>query len=125
MRFGFRECECARVIDEGLIVRKIAQIEIVYSNSMSEAFNRSLKHNHLFLKELSSLQVLEKHVDFYAQQHNEVIPHFALKGATPEEVYLGQWKHLIQDSIPKEIIEAQKSRIEYHRNLKPCGICTN
>jgi hypothetical protein len=92
---------------------------------MIEAFFRSLKHNFLFLLPLSSVGVVKRHVDFYCQQHNDVIPHSAFKGATPQEVYLGKWNSIVEKSIPHELELARIKRIEYHHSLERCSICNH
>ncbi|NLH51010.1 MAG: DDE-type integrase/transposase/recombinase [Myxococcales bacterium] len=114
-----------KLIENKYITRVIAQIDIDFSNSIVEAFFRSFKHGYLFLQDLASYAFLEKHGDFYIQQHNEVMPHSAFKGATPEEVYRGQWNELIEKAIPLELANARKKRIEYHQNLDRCSICSN
>jgi transposase InsO family protein len=111
--------------EKGWIDRILAQIEIDSSNSMIEAFFRSMKHNFLFLMSLCSIDVLIKYVDFYCRQHNEVIPHAAFKGATPQEVYLGEWNGIIERAIPVEMAAARANRIEYNRSLERCSICSN
>ena len=113
------------LITSGDITRIIAQIDIDFSNSMVEALFRSLKHGHLFLQDLFSIDVLEKHGSFYFQQHNEVMPHAAFKGATPEEVYLGKWNVMIEKAIPSELAAARKRRLEHNRSLERCSVCAN
>jgi putative transposase len=107
------------------INRLTAQIEIDFSNSMIETFFRSLKHNYLFLQALCSIDVLTNHVDYYCGQHNKVIPHSAFRGATPEEVYLGEWRGIVERAIPIEMEAARKMRIEFNRGLERCSICSN
>ncbi len=68
--------------DEGLR-RTLAQVDVTFSNSMIEAFWRSLKHSWLYLHSLESVESLRRLVDFYVRQHNEVMPHAAFEGQTP------------------------------------------
>ncbi len=69
--------------------RVLAQIDVTYSNSMIEAFWRSLKNSWLYLHGLESESGLRRLIAFYVQAHNEVMPHSAFSGQTPDEVYFG------------------------------------
>ncbi len=111
------------LIEQGRIVREIAQLEIDYSNSLVEAFFRSAKNNYFYLQGLSGIEVLGNHAGFYIQEHNEVMPHSAFKGATPEEVYLGGWAGLVESSLIREQAGARSRRIVHHRGLAACGPC--
>ncbi len=68
------------LIEQGRIVREIAQLEIDYSNSLVEAFFRSAKNNYFYLQGLSGIEVLGNHAGFYIREHNEVMPHSAFRG---------------------------------------------
>jgi len=65
--------------DEGLSGSP-AQVDITFSNSMIEAFWRSLKHSWLYLHFLESIESLRRLVGFYVKQHNEVISHADFEG---------------------------------------------
>ena len=75
----------------------LAKVEVAYSDSMIEAFGRSLKHGWLFLNRLDTFAAVERLVEFYVRQHNSVMPHAAFNGSTPDEVYFGTDKHLSSD----------------------------
>jgi putative transposase len=88
---------------------------------MIEAFWRSLKHSSLYLHSLDNLAALRRLVDFYVDQHNEVMPHAAFEGQTPDEIFFG-----IGDGVPKKLANARKAARE--RRLKEnrsaaCGAC--
>jgi len=70
--------------------RVLAQVDVIFSNSLIEAWWRSLKHQWLYLHQLDSLATVCRLVSFYVQQHNEVMPHSAFNGLTPDEVYFGR-----------------------------------
>ncbi len=70
--------------------RVLAQIDVTYSNSMIEAFWRSLKNSWLYLHGLESESGLRRLIAFYVQAHNEVMPHSAFNGQTPDEVFFGR-----------------------------------
>ncbi|MFH0901772.1 MAG: integrase core domain-containing protein, partial [Pseudomonadota bacterium] len=80
-------------VDEWLntsaLQRVLAQVEIEFSNSIIEAFWRSLRHGWLYLNSLDSFATPRKLVEFYIEQHNTVMPHSAFRGQTPDEVYCG------------------------------------
>ena len=65
----------------------IAQIDINFSNSMVESFFNRLKNSHLYFKTLDSLEQVQREVDFFISEHNNVIPLQALDGATPYEIF--------------------------------------
>src|SRR5512145_478561 len=103
------------------VVRLLAQVEVAWSNSMIEAWFRSLKHNWLFLHSLGSLGAVERLVAFYVQQHNEVMPNAALGGRTPDEVFRGEAADLAERLREKHQV-AIAERIEANRKLE-CGDC--
>ena len=81
------------------------------TNSMIEALFRSAKHNYLYMQSLTTIEVLEKHVDFYFKEHNDEIPHNAFMGSTPKEMYLGKWKAEQTDKLKKQQTDAREKRI--------------
>jgi len=105
-----------------LITLTVAQIEVIFSNSIIEALFRSAKHNHLFQQRLESVDSVNTHSAFYFSEHNEFIPHNAFDGATPHEVYTGKWNA----SCVAEILELGELRIEarrVHNTTIHCAIC--
>jgi hypothetical protein len=51
---------------------------------------------------------VEQLVRFYVEQHNGVIPHSALNGLTPDEVYFGKG-----EGTPEQLAQARsKARME-------------
>ena len=78
--------EVDALIDSGVITRILALVEVTYSNSVIEAYWRSLKHQWLFLNSLDNLNAVEKLVAFHVDEHNEVMPHSAFRGQTPDEM---------------------------------------
>jgi transposase InsO family protein len=101
--------------------RVLAQVEITFSNSMIEAFWRSLKHSWLYLHSLDSFAALRRLIEFYVTAHNEVMPHSAFQGQTPDEVFFG-----IGDEVTKRLSEARESargkRMEANRAVR-CSVC--
>ena len=69
--------------------RVLAQVEVAFSNSMIEAFWRSLKHQWLYLNSLDSIERLRTLVAFFIEKYNTQMPHPAFSGQTPDEMYFG------------------------------------
>jgi transposase InsO family protein len=69
--------------------RILAQVEVAFSNSLIEAYWRSLKHQWLFLNTLDSMARVRALVEFYVDEHNTKMPHPAFSGQTPDEMFFG------------------------------------
>ncbi len=81
---------------EGEGLRRIlAQADVTFSTSMIEAFWRSLKHGWLYMHALDSFAALRHLIGFYVKAHNEVMPHAAFDGRTPDEMYLGMGDEVV------------------------------
>lgn len=114
-----------RAVDEliasGPLRRVLAQVDVRFSNSMIEAWWRSLKHQWLYLNPLESPQVVRRFVAFYVDSHNGEMPHSAFKGQTPDEMYFGTGAN-----VPKRLATmrtaARHSRLEVNRHLE-CEAC--
>ena len=72
-----------------MLNRVLAQVEVAFSNSMIEAFWRSLKHQWLYLNSLDSIERLRTLVAFFIEEYNTQMPHPAFSGQTPDEMYFG------------------------------------
>lgn len=109
------------LISSGLLKRVLAMTEIRFSNSMIEAWWRTLKHQWLFLHTLDSVEKVRRLVEFYVAEHNGRLPHSAFRGQTPEEMYFGRG-----DDIPDELDAGKKAarqkRLEANRVLA-CAVC--
>ncbi len=99
-----------------------AQLDVRFSNSMIEAFFRSLKHQHLHYRMLKDLSTLKSEAEFYLREHNERIPHSALDGATPLESYTGAWTEVDRMQLCEERKRAITERLQVNRSLR-CGQC--
>ena len=111
------------LVKSDLISRIIAQIDVVFSNSLIESFFNQLKNRYLYYEDISSPKKLQKCVDFYVQQQNEVIPMMALNGLTPIEVYnlgfIPEKEPLVEKAMVKEAV---RRRIDYRMALN-CQAC--
>jgi transposase InsO family protein len=103
--------------------RVLAQIDVTYSNSMIEAFWRSLKHSWLYLHGLETESELRRLIAFYVQAHNELMPHSAFNGQTPDEIYFGTG-----DAVASELTtgraRARAARMDRNREAR-CGVCVS
>ena len=109
------------LLNLGRLRRVLAQVEVAFSNSLIEAWWRSLKHNHLFLRHLDSFTTLQRLVAFYVDEHNTKMPHSAWGGQTPDEIYFGRGAD-VPDELAAARTRARKQRMETNRNLA-CGDC--
>jgi transposase InsO family protein len=110
------------LVDAGRIIRTIAQIDVEFSNSMIEALFRSLKHRWLFILSLTTFEAVCRAVDEYITDHNNRIPHYALGGAVPLEVFSGTWTEESRARLSQLSTTAVAQRIEFNRNQR-CGLC--
>jgi putative transposase len=101
--------------------RVLAQVEVTFSNSLIEAFWRSLKSNWIYINHLDSFAALERLVAFYVSEYNTVLPHAAFHGQTPDEIYFGRGDH-----VPAQLAKARRlardARLQSNRGLS-CEEC--
>jgi putative transposase len=113
--------DVAPLFDGSALHRVIAQIDVSFSNSMIEAWWRSLKHRWLYLHPLDNIATVRRLVEFYVTEHNERIPHAAFEGQTPDEIYFGRGAH-----IPGELAagrrDARRDRVACNR-AAACSAC--
>jgi hypothetical protein len=95
------------LLDGEDLSRVLAQVEVTFSNSMIEAFWRSLKHSWLYLHSLDSFSALRRLVEFYVTAHNEVMPHSTFDGQTPNEMFFGS-----SDEVAQNLLAARRSARE-------------
>jgi len=74
-----------------------------------------------FLNNLDSLAAVVRLVEFYVTQHNCVLPHAALCGRTPDEVYFGTATE-VADQLKEARAKAREARIEANRT-RSCQEC--
>jgi putative transposase len=106
----------------GVLRRLLAMTELKFSNSMIEAWWRSLKHQWLFLHARDNVATVRRLVGFYVDEHNSVLPHAACRGQTPDEMYFGAG-----DAIPAELAAradaARRARLQANRSMT-CERCS-
>jgi putative transposase len=103
------------------LTRVLAQVEITFSNSMIEAFWRSLKHSWLYLHPLDNTAALRRLIGFYVTAHNEVMPHSAFHGQTPNEMFFGIGDEVITKlTVARNM--ARDKRMKENRTVG-CSVC--
>lgn len=110
-----------QLIKSGLLKRVLAQTEIRFSNSMIEAWWRSLKHSWLFLHQLDSAAKVRSLVGFYVGEHNGRIPHSAFRGQTPDEMHFAKGD-AVPDQLAAARAAARRARLAANR-AKSCAVC--
>ncbi len=109
------------LIQSGVLRRVIALTELRFSNSMIEAWWRTLKHQWLYLNSLDSLSTLRRLVAFYVDEHNTRLPRSAFRGQTPDGMYYRRGDH-----VPRELEQARnaarKARLDLNRRTH-CVVC--
>jgi len=109
------------LITTGVLRRVLAFTELQFSNSMIEAWWRSLKHQWLFLHSLDSVATVRRLVAFYVEEHNRVLPHSACRGQTPDEMYFGTGEAVPAD-LTARAAAARRARVEANR-MATCEAC--
>jgi len=109
------------LIHTGVLRRVLAFTELKFSNSMIEAWWRSLKHQWLFLHSLDSVTTVRRLVAFYVDEHNRVLPHSAFRGQTPDEMYLGTGATVPAD-LRARAAAARRARVKANRSAL-CETC--
>jgi len=104
------------------IKRMIARVDIHFSNSMVESLFRMLKSNFLKTETLRSLYDVERKIEFFFVEHNEVIPRYQLEGATPLEKFLNTWNNVDLQKLREGMIKAAEKRIQDYKEFS-CGAC--
>ena len=106
------------LINAGVLRRLLAFTELKFSNSMIEAWWRSLKHQWLFLHSLDSVTTVRRLVEFYVHEHNSMLPHSAFRGQTPDEMYLGTG-----DAVPADLASRAKAARRSRREANRSAFC--
>ena len=101
--------------------RVLAQIDVSFSNSMIEAWWRSLKHQWLFLHSLDNIATVRRLVEFYVSEHNETIPHSAFNGQTPDEMYFGNGAQ-VESALMERRQIARRARLNANQQ-RACSTC--
>ena len=110
------------LVESGTLRRILAQVDVLFSNSMIEAWWRMLKHQWLYLNELDSVETVQKLVAFYVDQHNTHVPHSAFKGwQTPDEMYFSEGA-AVPEQLQAARVVARQARRESNLAQR-CNTC--
>ena len=109
------------LLNDEELTRVLAQVDVTFSNSMIEAFWRSLKHSWLYLHSLDNFAALRRLIEFYVITHNEVMPHSAFDGQTPNEMFFGSGDEVAQQ-LAATRRSAREERMRANRAAR-CGVC--
>ncbi len=88
---------------------------------MIEAFLRQLKHSWLYLNTLDKFTALGRLIEFYVTAHNEIVPHAAFDGQTPDEMYFGTGDAVIE-RLAALRTAAREERTKANREAR-CNVC--
>jgi hypothetical protein len=91
------------LVNQGLIHRVLAQVEVALSNSLIEAWWRSLKSQWLYSDKLGTVAAVRRLTSFYVSEHNTKMLHAAFHGRTPDEFYFGRGDH-----VPDQLADARR-----------------
>ncbi len=97
------------LIESGMLSRVLALRDVTFSNSMVEAWWRTLKHQWLFLNRLDTMAAVRHLFEFYVTAHNAEIPPSAFRGQTPDEMGFARGQ-----GIPEQL-EVAKRRVREAR----------
>jgi hypothetical protein len=109
------------LVERQLLRRILAMVDIRFSNSLIQAWWRSLKDNWLFLHPLDTAATVRREVGFYVCEPNSVIPHSAFKEQTPDEMYFGRG-----DGVPDQLTDARaeaRARCMESNRGQQCAVC--
>jgi hypothetical protein len=87
-----------------------------------EEFWRSLKNSWIYLHRLDNFTALTRLIGFNVTAHNEVMPHPAFQGETPDEMYFGTgWLVAFELGIARQ--KAREGRMKVNR-AAACSVCS-
>ncbi len=109
------------LILSGVLRRVLALQDVSFSNSLIEAWWRTLKHQWLYLNTLDSVETVRRLVAFYVAAHNTDIPHSAFRGQTPDEMYYSRGQD-IPEKLEAAKVRARAARLMANRATS-CSAC--
>ena len=98
----------------------IAQKEVVFSNSMIEALNKTIKHEFLHPKQVNTYSEVAKALKEVIPIYNTTRPQMSLAGNTPFETYHGKTIDLNQ--YKSHFLEHKTYRITQN-TTNSCNVC--
>lgn len=102
------------------IKHRIAQKDVVFSNSMIEAINKILKYQFLYAKEIHDNKQLQTTLKKAVVIYNSIRPQMSLGGNTPHETFYGK---AIDFSVYSKKFLAQRIRRNIENKKSNCKVC--
>ena len=109
------------ILLDACLDRILAQVEVAFSNSLIEAYWRTLKHQWLWLNSLDSVARVWALVEFHVNEHNSKMPHPAFNGQTPDEMFFGTGSK-VPDELALARHTARAARMTANRRMS-CELC--
>jgi putative transposase len=108
-------------VEGGVLRRVLAPVDLSFSDSLVEAWWRSLEHNRRFPLSRDSVPKVHRLVAFYVERYDAVVPHATSKGQMPDDMHFETG-----DGRPDRIAEARAparaKRLEVNR-ARRCAVC--
>ncbi len=80
-----------------------------------------MRTDRLYLHSLDSFAAFRRLIEFYVTSHNEVMPHSAFDGQTPNEMFFGSGDEVAQN-LSAARGSAREDRMRQNRAAR-CGVC--
>lgn len=92
----------------------IAQVDIIFSNSIVEAANKRIKYDYLFRQKLSLYTQVKPYMKTFIPDYNNK-PHSGLYGLTPGECYAGSLpdKDMFKPAIKASVNKRKQINLDY------------
>ena len=111
-----------RLLVHKRVKRVISKVDVHWSNSIIEAFFRSLKQNYLNKHLLRNYDDVKRKLEFYFKEHNYTISHNAFNGATPAEIYKRKWCKEKEEGLKELLKKASQQRVSVNSARICCSI---
>ncbi|WP_296385983.1 integrase core domain-containing protein [Winogradskyella sp.] len=101
------------------ITHRVTQRDVVFSNSMIEAFNKVLKHQFLYPRKISNRTTLEKVMTEVIPIYNNERPQLKLAGNTPNGIFISSQIHfgntlmVLEHKKHLELLKTNKIYVRY------------
>lgn len=107
-------------IEKYPVEKLVALKDILFSNSMVESINKTIKYDYLYRKHFQSIKKLRSYLkSFVIPDYNDKRPHGSLSGLTPFEAYKN--KKVNFQKMKEKMIQAHKERICFNQTNECLG----
>ena len=110
-------------INQGKInINKLTALkDWLYSNSMVESINKTVKYRYLYPRDIRDLKHLLRTMRYFINDYNNIKPHGSLEGLTPFEAWTG---YKLPNDYRTSVIKAAKARRLRYNKENRCESCT-